>query len=144
MKIVAVTASVFKEQQQELLDAGMDDFVRKPYRFHEIYDCLAKHLGLQYIYRSEADEAADALPAQLTPAMLAALPESARTELKEALESLRAGRIAAAIRQASEANADLGRTLTRLAENFDYPSILRALAAENGQQSTANEQKQRA
>ena len=45
VKIVAVTASAFKEQRQEMLDAGMDDFVRKPYRFHEIYDCMAKQLG---------------------------------------------------------------------------------------------------
>ena len=33
VKIVAVTASAFKEQRRKLLDAGMDDFVRKPYRF---------------------------------------------------------------------------------------------------------------
>ena len=32
VKIVAVTASAFKEQRQEMLDAGMDNFVRKPYR----------------------------------------------------------------------------------------------------------------
>lgn len=51
VKIVAVTASVFREQQNELFDAGMDDVLRKPYRFHEIYDCLARHLGLKYIYR---------------------------------------------------------------------------------------------
>jgi CheY-like chemotaxis protein len=44
VKIVAVTASAFKEQQQEILDAGMDDFVRKPYRFDEIYDCLTRQI----------------------------------------------------------------------------------------------------
>jgi CheY-like chemotaxis protein len=51
VKIVAVTASVFREQQQELFDAGIDDVLRKPYRFHEIYDCMARHLGLKYVYR---------------------------------------------------------------------------------------------
>ena len=53
VKIVAVTASAFREQQQEMLAAGMDDFVSKPYRFGEIYDCLARQLGLKYVYRSQ-------------------------------------------------------------------------------------------
>ncbi|HTY98447.1 MAG TPA: response regulator, partial [Rhodocyclaceae bacterium] len=61
VKIVAVTASAFKDQQDEMLAAGMDDFVRKPYRFGEIYDCLARQLGLKYIYRSQAAEAQIAL-----------------------------------------------------------------------------------
>jgi CheY-like chemotaxis protein len=39
----------------------MDDFVRKPYRFGEIYDCLARQLGLKYVYRSLAAEAQIAL-----------------------------------------------------------------------------------
>jgi CheY-like chemotaxis protein len=49
VKIIAVTASAFKEQQLELLGAGMDDFVSKPYRPDEIYDCLKKHLDLRFV-----------------------------------------------------------------------------------------------
>jgi PAS domain S-box-containing protein len=48
VKIVAVTASAFMEQRVEMLDAGIDEFVRKPYRFNEIYECLTKQLGVQY------------------------------------------------------------------------------------------------
>ena len=47
-----MTASAFIEQRSELLNAGMDDFVRKPYRSHEIYECLSKQLGLRYVYRN--------------------------------------------------------------------------------------------
>ena len=63
VKIVAVTASAFKDQQQELLGAGMDDFVRKPYRVEEIYECLSRQLGLKYVYRSET-AAAQVAPAR--------------------------------------------------------------------------------
>ncbi len=142
VKIVAVTASVFKEQQQELLDAGMDDFVRKPYRFHEIFDCLSKHLGVKYVYRSDAPPA-EAAPGVLTPAMLAALPEAVRGELWDALESLHSDRIAAVIRQASATDPKLGRTLTRLAENFNYPAILDALASDKAPIGDARDEQQR-
>ncbi len=133
VKIVAVTASAFKEQRQELLDAGMDDCLRKPYRFHEIYGCVAKQLGVKYVYRDSTPVAAEALPIAVTPAMLAALPDAARKELKDAVESLDGVRIGAAIQRIGEADAELGRTLCRLAENFDYPAILSALTAETQQ-----------
>jgi CheY-like chemotaxis protein len=50
VKIISVTASVLSEQREELIRAGMDDFVNKPYRFEELYDCLERHLGLHYRY----------------------------------------------------------------------------------------------
>jgi len=43
--IVALTASVFKEQQNEVLAAGCDDYVRKPFKIAEIFEVLDKHLG---------------------------------------------------------------------------------------------------
>ena len=58
VKIVGLSACDSREERQQLLDAGMDDFVREPYRVDEIYEYLAKHLGLKYLYRSPR-EAAD-------------------------------------------------------------------------------------
>ncbi len=129
VKIVAVTASAFQEQRQKLLDAGMDDFVRKPYRIREIYGCLARHLGVKYLYRSGAPEAGAEAPATVTPEMLAVLPAPVRVELKAALESLDSSRIAAAIAEAGKTDAGLANTLTRLSENFGHQAILTALDA---------------
>jgi signal transduction histidine kinase/ActR/RegA family two-component response regulator len=50
VKIVAVTASVFLEQRQEFLAVGVDDIVNKPYRDYEIFESMAKHLGVKFIY----------------------------------------------------------------------------------------------
>jgi CheY-like chemotaxis protein len=48
---VGLTASVFTQQVNEVLAAGCDDFVRKPFQFEEIYDCMARHLGVKYRYQ---------------------------------------------------------------------------------------------
>jgi len=55
IKIIAVTASAFEDERQELLQAGIDDFISKPYRTEEIYHCLTKHLGIEFTY-SNKDE----------------------------------------------------------------------------------------
>jgi len=87
------------------------------------------------------DPAADAGPAEyrilivddptreapLSADRLALLPPDLRDELRAALESLEGDRIDAAIRQTATCDAALHQTLSRLAENFDYPGIISAL-----------------
>ncbi len=122
VKIVAVTASAFMEQRAEMLAAGMNEFVRKPYRFKEIYECLTRQLGVQYTYADMPQQAEDV---RLSAEMLAELPSPLRRELRAALESLDEARINAAIEQITDAR--LHKTLSYLADNFDYPAILNAL-----------------
>lgn len=126
VKIVAVTASAFREQQQEMLDAGMDDFIRKPYRFDEIHDCLSRQLGLQYIYGdAQSNELIETLP--LTTESVSILPRELLRELIKALQSLDQEHIGTVIRQVLPYDLALYKTLSRLVENFDYPTILNAL-----------------
>jgi CheY-like chemotaxis protein/anti-sigma regulatory factor (Ser/Thr protein kinase) len=126
VKIVAVTASAFTEQRIEILDAGMDDFVRKPYRFTEIYECLARQLGVQYTY-ADVQAVEEVNDEVLTWQMLALLPPDLRRELLEALESLEGERITDAIQQVESYDSKLHETLTQLVKNFNYPAILKAL-----------------
>ena len=56
VKISALTASVFQEQKKEIMDAGCDDYIRKPYQPDEIFNCMADHLGLKYIYHEVKTE----------------------------------------------------------------------------------------
>jgi PAS domain S-box-containing protein len=51
--IIAVTASALEEDRSLVLAAGCDDFVRKPFREATIWEAMAKHLGLRYIYEEE-------------------------------------------------------------------------------------------
>lgn len=47
--VIALTASVFEENKQKILDAGCDDFVRKPFRQTEVLQKIAAHLGVKYL-----------------------------------------------------------------------------------------------
>jgi CheY-like chemotaxis protein len=49
-KIVALTASVFEEQRSQILDAGCDDVISKPFKVKELLLTIAQHLGVRYIY----------------------------------------------------------------------------------------------
>jgi PAS domain S-box-containing protein len=126
VKIIAVTASALKEQEASLRAAGMDDYVSKPYRFDEVYDSLASQLGLKFLYRDDHPEN-DHHPSNLTPAILAGLDDELQTTLREAVASLDGNQIADIISRIAEIDPALARTLTNLADNYDYPTILQAL-----------------
>ncbi|QPK64547.1 response regulator [Methylomonas sp. LL1] len=126
VKIVALTASAFKEQQQEMRDSGMDDLLHKPYRPDEIFACLSKHLGVRFIYR-DASAPADKTFAELTPQDLEGMPAALREQLYEAAISLYEEPIAEAVARISEWNAELGGRLKHYADNLEYDKILQVL-----------------
>ncbi len=51
--VIALTASVWEEEKMVILSAGCDDFVRKPFHKEAIFDMMAKHLGIRYIYQEQ-------------------------------------------------------------------------------------------
>lgn len=50
VKIIALTASAFKEEQSQILAAGCDALLLKPYRPQQIYSILAQQLGVKFEY----------------------------------------------------------------------------------------------
>jgi len=125
VKIIAVTASAFEEEQKELLDAGMDDCIRKPYQFDEIYGAMAKHLGLNYVYSDEGS--GDTVLAKLTPDMLKVLSPELCRQLQSAVERLDTEQIHKAIELIEKQDPVLAQSLLRAADHFDYPTILDAI-----------------
>ena len=127
VKIAAVTASAFAEQRSDVLAAGMDDFVCKPYRPGEIFDCIARQLGVRYRW-SEAVEATFGAPAAaLNLEAMAALPHTLRAEFRNAVIMLDRERITRIIGRISEWDSALGSALARSAGLLEYSAIFEAI-----------------
>ncbi len=83
IKIIAVTASALEDELSRVLEAGCDDLVRKPFSEADIYDLLAKHLNIQYVYE-DLKPSIVTERTELTPADLAGLSDGWVTELRQA------------------------------------------------------------
>jgi CheY-like chemotaxis protein len=143
VKIVALSASVLKEEREKVLAAGADDFVPKPMKFDKIYDCMTKQLGVRFVFdETPAMEAPESL-ADPDREALAALPVSLRTGLAEAVVSLDAARIGAAILSVAEVNPALGSALGHLAGQFRYTAILQAMQSSGERQVAGGEGSER-
>jgi signal transduction histidine kinase/CheY-like chemotaxis protein len=127
VKIAAITASGSDGSRAELLAAGLDDVVRKPYRPHQIFERMARHLGVRY-RRAPAVPLLKREPAaELRPDAIAALPAVLRAELLDALTVLDVDRILRTVAKVAEQDADLGFALELLAKRYAYTAMLEAI-----------------
>ena len=82
--IIAITASAFGEQRNEILASGCNDMVTKPFQTHEIFEMMGRFLDIEYIYEPEDEAAPDRIDeVDLTSDMLAGLPEDLLQDLKK-------------------------------------------------------------
>lgn len=125
--IIALTASSFEDERADILAAGCDDFLRKPFHESELFALMQKHLGVRFIYQEEGGGGAAA--PTLDAEALAVLPAAQREALEQALVQLDTAAVTAAI--AAVGDPSLAHALATLANEFQYTQILRLLQGTN-------------
>ena len=128
LKIVATSASALAHERERYLQAGCDDFVPKPLRSALVYQCLQRHLSIQFDYRNmEAepnkevsfDLAQIALPETLATRLVMAAELHSATVLKQCL---------AEVEQTGPAGQRLATHLRGFLASYDMATIQRLAA----------------
>ncbi|MBI1928789.1 hypothetical protein HYR99_31655, partial [Candidatus Poribacteria bacterium] len=123
-KLVAISASTLKHEQQRYLDAGYNDFISKPFRFERICECLAKLLGVEF----DRDEPAETPTTEvqnvdIPQALLTQMKTKAAlyevTDLREHLKAVEA---------LGPEGQQLAERLRSLIQRYDMEAVLRLLA----------------
>ncbi|MBF0572525.1 MAG: response regulator [Desulfamplus sp.] len=146
--IIALTASAFEEQKQLVLEAGCDDFIRKPFLENEIFDAIAKYIGVKYIYESEDKYDSSDLKHSLEQFAkrdidtlllsnriankresdnCSILPEQFIANMKQALVDLDLDKIEQLIDEITSEYPDIARYISKLASDFKYNEIMEVL-----------------
>jgi CheY-like chemotaxis protein len=136
--IVALTASALEEDRKVILSEGCDAYLRKPFREHELFDTLAKHLGLRFVYEElppesgagrSAEEAQREADRERMTSELARLPARLTADLEKAVVLGDVQQIEALLEQVRIQNASLAEYLATLAKRFEHADILALLKA---------------
>ncbi len=109
------------------MQAGCDDFIRKPYRNSEIFDVLSRHLGLRFVYEEKPVMPPIEPETALQPEQLSVLPSDLILQLNQAVIESNPEDINLLINKIFALDPDIGRALWAIADKFDYYRILKLL-----------------
>lgn len=130
--VLALTASAFEENREEAIASGCDDFVSKPIQTSEIFEKMARYLGVQYQYEDTeksplAQPASEPAAPKLTPDLFSKTESRWRYALTQAVLDLDDEAI---LRLAAELPAQEERAaiaLRKCVKELSYKKLLHAL-----------------
>jgi two-component system sensor histidine kinase/response regulator len=130
VKIAALTASVFKEERNDILAAGCDEMLSKPLEEQRLFQVMGELLHLDYCYEASSP----VQPEIASPPDLSILPESLQAELKTAAEQLDVEAIHGITGKMFD-YLDCAQTINAWVDSFRFDMLLAALKS-SGQSGT--------
>ncbi|AFY83491.1 PAS domain S-box protein [Oscillatoria acuminata] len=128
--IIGLTASAFEENRAMVLEAGCDDFASKPFREDVIFQKMAEHLGVRYVYEEipgpDVSSHSLSVPGDcltVTECLQGMSPEW-KTQLYQASSELNEEAIADLITQIPDGYKALATTLTNLVTQLRFDKII--------------------
>ncbi|WP_204103888.1 MULTISPECIES: response regulator [Spirulina sp. CCY15215] len=123
--VIALTASALEEEKALVLSAGCDDFVRKPFREEELFETMAKHLGVRYVY-DDTDLQIQQKQQNyvLDSDTLRVMPETWRKRLYQAAIDLDDEQILTLVAEIPADYADLAKAIANLVKQFRIDKII--------------------
>ncbi|MBC8504817.1 MAG: PAS domain S-box protein [Anaerolineales bacterium] len=131
--IIAVTASAFEEDRENIFSEGVDDFVRKPFQEGLIYSKLADHLDVEFLYEEfvtdSVFEQTVSLEDVLASEILQQIPKNLLVDLQQAAVQADMIKVEALIDEIHTHNPDVAVVFDEYAKDFQYNKISQVLQA---------------
>ncbi len=128
-KIIAVTAHAYAEEQQEMLDAGCDAFLKKPIREQELFHAISSQLGIGCRYCQTVDSMRSSVPMNEPHGeeWTVRIPEELKEALRWAVLVADLDEILELILKLAEIDQNTANVLNALAQRYEYEAILEKL-----------------
>ena len=132
--VIALTASAFEEERQQILNAGCDDFVPKPFREEVLLEKIGEHLEIKYIYEKENEAINQTYEKTVTTSdmieYLSAMPAEWVDLVHEAAAQCTEDIILELLEQIPAELTPLATSLEDLANNFQFEIIMKLTSKE--------------
>jgi signal transduction histidine kinase/DNA-binding NarL/FixJ family response regulator len=121
--IIALTASVFEHEHLLVMEDGCDDFIRKPFREADIFDKLAQHLGVEFIYE-DIQPTAIGKGRDITPEAMRNTSPEWLSRLRQVACMADTERSLSIIEEIRQSNSALAVSLRNLVIEFRFDKIM--------------------
>ncbi|MBU1109900.1 MAG: PAS domain-containing protein [Candidatus Riflebacteria bacterium] len=129
--IIAVTASAFEDNKEQVMKVGADAFLRKPFRPEELFAEISKLLDLHYVFADKpAQSHTHSQPAPIVPETVSALPHDLLVSMRQAVADGDMVGLTELIIRVAKIDSVTASGLQDLANRFDYETLAALLSNE--------------
>jgi signal transduction histidine kinase/DNA-binding response OmpR family regulator len=121
--IVALSASTLEEDKSLFKAAGCDDFVGKPFSEQVIFDKIAQHLGIRYVYESTGSPTTTS-NFKLTADTLNVMSNTWLNHLEQAAAVLDRDLLTQLLQEIPPEHDNLKKSLQKQVNDFDFDKII--------------------
>ncbi|HEY9850071.1 MAG TPA: response regulator [Leptolyngbyaceae cyanobacterium] len=133
--ILALTASAFEERRIEILAAGSNEFIRKPFVQEIIFEKIGEYLKVRYLYEEifplikyqKKGNSVGKFPARFLLDNLVVMPPSWLDDLYQAANQVNEELVVRLIEEIPGEQATLSEALTNLLQDFRLDIIVRSI-----------------
>lgn len=126
--VLALTASAFEEDRSQAIAFGFDDFVRKPFREKEIFDKMARYLGVRYVYDAPDQKKDAAQPKEMLRSLLTDQTEPGwRGRLRQAALEGNTAQVESLLSEIEDRQSQAIVELFKMAEAYQFEDMIEVL-----------------
>lgn len=125
--ILALTAAMFEEDRQALLQAGATDVLVKPISLDDLYERLERLAGVRFLRGGSGEDDADAAVEGAVEVIHTRLPAELAAELRAAALAGNSALLADLLGTMGPEHAADAALMGTMVERYDYDGILRSL-----------------
>ena len=120
--VIAVTASAFEDDFEQVMATGMYAYLRKPFRTEDLFEMLGKCLDLHYVFAADTPPGhIEAKP--LTAESITALPKDIVEAMRQAVEDGDMARLTRIVSQVEKIDSATAHELWALTDRYDYEEL---------------------
>ncbi len=135
--VIAITASAFEDDVQNVLKSGADICIRKPLSPEDMYEALGKLLDVRFLYADEPRTDDTRQETLLSRETVAALPENLIESMRTAVEDGDIDQLHTLVDLAREMNREVAEGLQQLVRQYDYATLSSLLSNPAGEEQSS-------
>ncbi|MBK7712328.1 MAG: PAS domain S-box protein [Bacteroidales bacterium] len=125
--IIALTASTFEEERNEIKSLDIQGYIRKPFKENDLFNTIGKVLAIKYNYEVDTSKLKDQEVEEGTLESISTIPLSLVSEMSDAVSVADLDKLIALIINVEPINPKLAKYLMTLANSYDYMHLQQLL-----------------